>query len=238
MELQWAEGQVWIHTDFYEGPHDLLLTFAQRARIRWGDLSLEELLSAMLSILSSLPLEERIELLLFVSHLLRLKAFALLPARALTEELEETSSPESRPSTGPISLWERVSTEWEKLLQASQYRLPRPPADPSIPVATVITGLTQMRLFRNYEEVVRRYHRRHAVHRPTPLPFSPEEVENQLQQLLEEKSRLTLRRLWDQLLPHPIYRAMAFLLLLSWIQEGHVALTWHSPWDVELSWQR
>lgn len=238
MEIQWAEGQVWIHTDFYEGPHDLLLTFAQRARIRWEDLSLEELLSAMLSILPGIPFEERIELLLFVSHLLRLKAFALLPAHSLTEEPEAPTSTQSTPVSSSVSIWERIGAEWEKLIQISQHRLPRPPTEPSVPAATVITGLTQMRLFKSYEEVVRRYHRRHAVHRPAPLPFSPEEVENHLLQLFGENPQLTLRRFWERLLPHSIYRAMAFLLLLSWIQEGQVTLCWHTPWEVELSWQR
>lgn len=237
MELHWAEGQVWIHTDFYEGPHDLLLTFAQRAQIRWEDLSLEELFSAMLSILPSLPLEERIEMLLFISHLLRLKAFALLPARLLTEEGEAPPAAQSTTLSGG-GLWEKVRAEWEKLLHESRYRLPRPETDTPIPAATIITGLSQMRLFRAYEELVRRYHRRHAVHKLAPLPFAPEEVETQLLRLFEERPRFPLKRLWEKLLPHPIYRAMAFLLLLSWIQEGHLSLVWQSPWDVELSWQR
>jgi len=237
VELRWAEGQVWIHADFYEGPHDLLLTFAQRAQIRWEDLSLEELFSAMLSILPSLPLEERIEMLLFISHLMRLKAFALLPARLPAEEEEVSPTTPSATLSGG-SLWEKVKTEWEKLLHENRYRLPRPETEAPVPAATVITGLTQMRLFRAYEELVRRYHRRHAVHKLAPLPFSPEEVESQLMRLFEESPRLSLKRLWEQLLPHPIYRAIAFLLLLSWIQEGHLSLVWQSPWDVELSWQR
>lgn len=238
MELHWAEGQVWIQTDFYEGPHDLLLTFAQRAQIKWDDLSLEELFSAMLSILPSLPLEERIEMLLFISHLLRLKAFALLPAHSIAEE-ETEAAPAAHPAAAPgSSLWDRVSPEWDKLIRENRYRLARPESEAPVPAAVVISGLTQMRLFRAYEEVVRRYHRRHAVHKPAPLPFSPEEVEHQLLRLFEEKPRFALKRLWEQLLPHPIYRAMAFLLLLSWIQEGHLSLVWQSPWEVELSWQR
>ncbi|MCS7152968.1 MAG: hypothetical protein NZ989_03375 [Bacteroidia bacterium] len=238
MEVKWAEGQVWIQTDFYEGPHDILLAFAQRAQIKWEDLSLEELFSAMVSILPSIPLEERVELILFLSHLLRLKALSLLPLAPSAEESGEESHSQGQAagSTGPFK-WELLEAIWNAKLRENQYRLSRPPSSEGIEAIPMISGLTQMRLFRAYEEVVRRYHRRHAVHRPLPLPFTPEEVEAQLLRVFEEKPQLSLSQLWAQLLPHPLYKAMAFLLILLWIQEGHLSLEWHSPWDVQLSWR-
>ncbi|MCX8112560.1 MAG: hypothetical protein N3E49_05110 [Bacteroidia bacterium] len=234
MKLHWVDGQVWIQTDFYEGPHDLLLTFAQRAQIRWEDICLEELFSAMLAILPALPLEERIEVLLFVSHLMRLKAFSLLPTPNQSEETPETPPTFSKAD----SFWEKVSHVWEPLIQESLYRLSRSAEKPPETAEPVILGLTPMRLFRTYEEMVRRYHRRQAVHRPTPLPFTPEEVETHLVRIFEHKPTQLLSHLWSQLLPHPIYKALAFLMILVWIQEGTLSLTLKSPWDVELSWQR
>ncbi|MCS6894665.1 MAG: hypothetical protein NZZ60_00765 [Bacteroidia bacterium] len=239
MEFEWVEGQVWIKSDFYEGPHDILLLFAQRAQIRWEDLSLEELLSAAVNLLPSLPLEERIGLLLFLSHLLRIKAFSLLPNRQLLEESAEPSSTSSQGLALGPRLWESISESWANLIRQSHYRLPRPSEVPaSVEAEPVITGLSLMRLYRAYEETVRRYHRRHVVHRLTPPPFSPEEVEEHLMRLFEDKPRVLLSHLWTELLPHPIYRAMAFLLILFWIQEGHLAVNAESPWAVELSWQR
>lgn len=241
MEIRWTEGQVWIETDFYEGPHDLLLTFAQRAQIRWEDLSVAELFTALLSILSEVPLEERIELLLFISHLLRLKAFALLPSVSVAASAEEPASGNSGSLNGTgkkVSLWERIGTQWEKLMAEARYRLPHPCSPSQEEVPQPIVGLSQMRLFRAYEDILRRYHRRHAVHRLAPLPFSAEEVESHLVQLFSETPYLSLSKLWLQLLPHPVYRAMAFLTILTWIQEGTLSLNWHSPWEVELAWQR
>lgn len=239
VELEWVEGQVWIRSSFYEGPHDILLLFAQRAQVRWQDLSLEEFLSAAMNLLPSLPLEDRIGLLLFLSHLLRIKAFALLPAHQLMGDLTEdvVSAPEIKePKT---RFWEALHETWGNLMRQNHYRLARPTEkDPTIDTEPVITGLSLMRLYRAYEELVKRYHKRYLVHRVTPPPFSPEEVEEQLIRLFEERPWVSLARLWEELLPHPIYKAMAFLLILFWIQEGHLAVKVESPWAVELSWQR
>jgi chromatin segregation and condensation protein Rec8/ScpA/Scc1 (kleisin family) len=211
-----------------------LLVFAQKERLRWADLSLREVLSGVARLLPLLPLAERMELLVFVSQLLRLKAFALLPVERKDEPTEILSS-----STG-----ERVLKGiaeclplWERQIAEQSFRLRRPASETEVEGEVVITGLTQIRLVKAYEEVILRWRRRQAVHRLEPFPFSAEEVEEQLVGLFRQASSWSLTQLWGELVPHPMYKAMAFLFLLLWIQEGKVALSVESPWCATLSWR-
>lgn len=239
MRLSWVEGQAWIESPFYEGPHDLLLFFAQKSRISWMDLSLREILDASAKLLPALSMEERMELLVFLSHLLRLKAVALLPYGERLPQAEEGSETYQAPngSQGFSAFREGpLLAEWERRIARAQYFLARP-ASPEEQGEKVIIGLTQMRLVRAYEEVLLRLRKRHSVHRVAPLPFVPEEVEQELQNRFLERVQWVLQELWETLRPHPLYRAMAFLFLLAWIQEGRVGVEISTPWQVVLSWR-
>lgn len=203
------------------------------------DLSLRETLEAAAQLLPALSMEERMELLVFLSHLLRLKAFALLPQGERPAQ-EEEGADSYRAVNGSqfFSAFGEGSllAEWERRIARAQYFLARP-ASPGEQGEKVIIGLTQLRLVRAYEEVLLRLRKRQAVHRPLPLPFVPEEVERELQVRFLEQSQWVLQELWETLRPHPLYRAMAFLFLLTWIQEGRLTIEILTPWQVVLSWR-
>jgi len=203
------------------------------------DLSLRETLEAAAQLLPALSMEERMEILVFLSHLLRLKAFALLPqGERPAQEVEGSDLYRTVNGSQVFSAFREGSllAEWERRIARAQYVLARP-ASLGESGEKVITGLTQLRLVRAYEEVLLRFRKRQAVHRPAPLPFVPEEVEEELQSRFRERLRWGLQELWETLRPHALYRAMAFLFLLSWIQEGRIAIEGSTPWQVVLSWR-
>ncbi len=234
MEVAWQEGQAWIRAPFYEGPHDLLLVFAQRARLSWQDLSLSELLNGLVTLFPHLSLEEQAELLVFASQLLRLKAFALLPAPPPPAAAEPSPPPPSF-SSFPLAA---ILEVWEPRLAEQAFRWPRPNSPQAVEREKVITGLSAFRLVRAYQEVLERLRRRQSRARLTAPPFTLEEVEASLVSFFQESPTWPLNLLWQRLYPHPFYRAMAFLLLLDWIQEGRLLLHAEDPWSARLSWPR
>jgi len=234
VEVVWQEGQAWIRAPFYEGPHELLLVFAQRARLSWRDLSLSKLFNGLVTLFPHLSLEEQAELLVFVSHLIRLKALALLPAPPQPTQAEP--SPE-QPSWASFPL-AAILEAWEPLLSEQAFRWPRPASPQAVEGEKVITGLSAFRLVRAYQEVLQRLRRRQTRTRLTAPPFTLEEVEASLVSFFQESPTWPLDQLWQRLYPHPFYRAVAFLLLLDWIQEGRLLLQAEDPWSARLSWVR
>lgn len=233
MQVAWKEGQAWIESPFYEGPHELLRVFAERARLSWQDLSLSELFTALVALLPDLALEERMELLVFASHLLRLKALALLPVPLQVDEAD----PETEGSLARAFPLPELLQAWEPLLAQQAYRWPRPVAVEALEGEKFIAGLTAFRLVRAYQEVLQRRRRRQERARLAAPPFTLEEVEADLASYFQQNRSWRLSELWQCLQPHPFYRAVAFLVLLGWIQEGHLLLQIENPWSAQLSWR-
>lgn len=232
VELRWWEGQAWIESALYAGPQDLFLVLAQRETLDWSQLSTQEAFAAAQQLLPSLPLEERMELLVFLAHLLRLKAFALLPL-PLVEEESLHPSPNGKHAAAS---YKAMAQLWEGRIQQQSYRLPRGSFE-KIGVEPALVGLTQMRLFQAYKSMLERLQKRLAVHSPEPLPFSPEAVAQELETFFARSARWSLSALWDRLRPEALYRAVAFLWLLVWIQEQRLAIQQQSVCEVWLMWQ-
>lgn len=231
MQLIWREGQLWIQTSFYEGPHELLLLFARRAELRWEDLSLLSLLEASKPLLSHLPLEDQMEILLFMAQLLQLKVRGILP---LPPEREPTEEEPLAPEPSSREKYESFLRFWEEKTSVSVYRLPRP--HPPLPEGEALAPISALQLLRIYAQVIERFHKHQQTYTPPALPFSPQEVEAHLRSLFEKERRWRLCTLWNELPPIPLYRAIAFLQLLFWLQEGHLVLEEASLWDAVLFW--
>ncbi|MCS6789705.1 MAG: hypothetical protein NZ580_01795 [Bacteroidia bacterium] len=231
MQLAWREGQLWIESSFYEGPHELLLLFARRAELHWEDLSLLTLLEASKPLLNHLPLEDQMEVLLFMAQLLQLKARGILPMPPETEPAEALASP---PISPPQEKYEPFLQFWEERTSVSKYRLARP--NPSLPEAEALAPISALRLLRTYAQVIERFHKLQRTYSPPALPFSPQEVEAYLRNLFMQQSRWKLRTLWIQLPQAPLYRAMVFLQILFWLQERRIVLEEATLWDAVLFW--
>lgn len=233
VELRWWEGQAWIQSAVYAGPQDLFLVLAQRETLDWSQLSTQEALAAAQQLLPSLPLEERMELLVFLAHLLRLKAFALLP---LPPVEEEPVHPSPNGNHATAASYKAIAQLWEERITQQSSRLPRGSFE-QIEVESPVVGLTQMRLFQAYKSMLERLQKRLAVHSPEPLPFSPEVVAQELKTFFARSARWSLSTLWERLRPEALYRAVAFLWLLVWIQEQRLAIQQQSVCEVWLIWQ-
>lgn len=233
MEVAWKEGQAWIRSSFYEGPHELLLVFAERARLSWQDLSLSELFAALVTLLPDLALEERMELLVFASHLIRLKALALLPVPLQAGQVES----QTEGSVPPSFPFAELLRSWEPLIERQAYRWPRPTPTEALEKERFITGIPVFRLVRAYQEVLERMRRRQARAALAAPPFTLEEVEANLLGYFQQCPTWWLSELWQRLYPHPFYRAVALMVILGWIQEGRLLLQVEDLWSARLSWR-
>lgn len=223
-----------MESALYAGPQDIFLVLAQREPLDWAQLSAQEALAAALQLLPALPLEERMELLVFLAHLLRLKALALLPLPPAVEE--ESLTPSSNGNGAALFPYKVLAEHWEARIEQQSHRLPRGSFE-AISAEPPLVGLSQVRLLQAYKSVLERLQKRQTAHAPLPLPFSPEAVAQDLAELFTQAPDWRLSDLWKQLRPEPLYRAMAFLWLLVWVQEQRVAIQQQSICEVWLSWQ-
>lgn len=234
MEIRWWEGQAWIESAVYAGPQDVLLVLAQREPLDWSQLSVQEVLAAAMQLLPALPLEARMELLVFVAHLVRFKAFSLLPTPTLPEE--EPSPLSANGSSATPQSYKVLAEQWGAQIERESYRLPRGRFEDVSPEPPVV-GLSQVRLLQAYKSLLERLRKRQSVHTPEPLPFSPEAVAQDIEGLFAEAAQWKLSDLWQQLRRDPLYRAMAFLWLLVWVHQQRLALQQQSVCEVWLTWQ-
>ncbi|MCS7188880.1 MAG: hypothetical protein NZ933_03690, partial [Bacteroidia bacterium] len=220
---------------FYEGPLELLPFFAQREYLRWSDVSIYKVVEAIVAFLPTLPLEEGIETLVLISRLLRLKVFALLPVPP-TDKAERLPSEGAWVKENGVSrLSPMLLQEWERRITLQKFRWARLPGREEEKASPAIESITPMRLFQAYMRILKEYCSWQA-YAPTPLPFSPEQVQSELHALFTSSQTWSLQRLWESLFPHPLYRAIAFLFLLAWIHEGRILIKQTSIWEAELYW--
>jgi len=232
MEVFWREGVVWITTETYEGPADLMNFFIERGKIPPAEIAARPLLDALLPLLDRLPLEERMEILLFLAHLLWLKARALLPALPAAES-PSPEAPASPPTNGWLSI--DLIRVWEDLIRQAQLRLARPPAQDIMPLP-FLKPVTQMDLLKAYlaiQAAREKRQRRYEVQFP---PLSLEVVARELESYFAAHPRTTLSALFSTFPPNALHWAFGLFLILSWIQEGRLHYQPLSLWEGHLLW--
>ncbi|MCS7162662.1 MAG: hypothetical protein NZ958_04970 [Bacteroidia bacterium] len=232
MEAYWEEGRLWLKMPAYEGTHELLLLFAQRAEIKWADIDILELIERVSAILEEIDLEARVEVLFFLTQLVRWRAFALLPLPLL--ESPSTKPPPSSPPPSPLP--QQLYLWWLERMTAQAYRLARPTsATPLRPLAEIV-GLSAFRLLRAYMEVAEAYLQRHRRHLLSQWPFREEEVVQALEALFHQQPRWLFSALRARLSANRFYQMLAFLRLLHWVYEAKVHINLHSLWEAEFFW--
>ncbi len=233
MALSQREGVFWVSLENYEGPAELMSFFIERGKLLATDVSLEPLLQAALPLLESLPLEERMEVLLLIAHLMWLKAKALLPT------LPDTSDPAPPPDDPPpahTTLSPALLAAWETHIAQARWRLSRPPDTRFEPVP-YLRPIYQIQLLKAYLSIQTAYQKRlqrYAVQMPR---LSLEAVAQTLSGYFTQSPQTTLSALFEGLPREPLYWAIALFLLLSWIQEGKLQYQPISLWEGHLIWQ-
>ncbi len=232
MEAFWREGVVWITTETYEGPADLMNFFIERGKLPPAEIAAQPLLEALVPLLDRLPLEERMEVLLFLAHLLWLKARALLPALPAAENPSAEA-----PTPPPAHTW--LSTDlmkvWEDLIQQAQFRLARPPAQDITPLP-FLKPVTQMDLLKAYLAVQAAYEKRQRRYEVQLPPLSLEVVARDLESYFASHPRTTLSALFATFPPKALHWAIGLFLILSWIQEGRLRYEPLNLWEGHLTW--
>ncbi len=231
MEAFWREGVVWIHSETYEGPADLMNFFIERGKLAPANVAVQPLLEALLPLLDRLPLEERMEVLLFLAHLLWLKAKALLPVLP-TDEAPSSEAPASS-SNGWLS--PELLQAWEEAIQQAQLRLARPPAQDITPLP-FLKPITQMDLLKAYlavQSTQEKRQRRYEVQLP---PLSLETIARDLEAYFTDHPQTTLSALVSTFPPNALYWAIGVFLILSWIQEERLHYKPISIWEGHLVW--
>jgi chromatin segregation and condensation protein Rec8/ScpA/Scc1 (kleisin family) len=232
MEVSWREGIVWIVSETYEGPADLMNFFIERGKLPPHEVAAHPLLEALLPLLERLPLEERMEVLLFLAHLLWLKAKALLP----TFPSQEAPSAEATPPSAPENpLSPTLLQTWEAIIQQNQYRLSRPPTNDITPLP-LLKPITQMDLLRTYLALQAAYENRQRRYQVQLPALSLENVAQDLQTYFSQTPQTTLSALFSSLPPNALYWAMAFFVILSWIQEERLHYKPITLWEGHLTW--
>jgi len=223
---------VWISTETYEGPADLMNFFIERGKLPPTEIAARPLLDAIWPFLEELPLEERMEVLLVVAHLLWLKARALLPVLPQAE----SPSPEAPPSPSTDG-W--ISADfikvWEDLIRQAQYRLARPPAQDITPLP-FLKPVTQMDLLKAYLAVQAACEKRQRRYEVQLSPLSLEIVARDLESYFASHPRTTLSALFATFPPQALYWAFGLFLILNWIQEGRLRYEPVTLWEGHLLW--
>ncbi len=229
MEVCWRDGVVWIVSDTYEGPADLMNFFLERGKLPPADVAAQPLLDALLPLLDQLPLEERMEVLLFLAHLLFLKARALLPALP-SEALSETES--ASPPTGSLS--PMLLHAWENAIRQAQGRLARPAED--ITPLPFLKPVSQMDLLRAYITVLAAQEKRQRRYEVQPPPLSIDTVSQDLEHYFAHTPCTSLSALFGSFPRTALYWAVGLFIILSWIQEERLRYEPTSLWDGQLIW--
>lgn len=230
MEVRWRDGVVWIVSDTYEGPADLMNFFLERGKLPPADVAAQPLLDALLPLLDQLPLEERMEVLLFLAHLLFLKARALLPA------LPAETPPESESASPPTSFLSPMLLQaWENAIRQAQGRLARPAAEDITPLP-FLKPVSQMDLLRAYIAVLAAREKRQHRYEVQPPPLSIDTVSQDLRRYFAHTPRTSLSTLLNYFPRTALYWAIGLFVVLSWIQEERLRYEPVSLWDGQLIW--
>ncbi len=234
MEAFWREGVVWITTETYEGPADLMNFFIERGKLPPAEIAARPLLDALMPLLDRLPLEERMEVLLFLAHLLWLKARSLLPVLP-DAEIPSPEAPASVPTEGWLSA--DLMRVWEDLIRQAQFRLGRPPAQDITPLP-FLKPVTQMDLLKAYLAVQAACEKRQRRYEVQPPPLSLEVIARDLESYFASHPRTTLSALFATFPPSALHWAFGLFLILSWIQEGRLRYEPMTLWEGHLTWTR
>ena len=232
MEVCWRDGVIWIVSDTYEGPADLMNFFLERGKLPPAEIAAQPLLEALLPLMNQLPLEERMEVLLFLAHLLWLKARALLPTLPTEAPPEAQNSP---PSPATNILTPSLLQAWEKAIQQAQARLARPAAEDITPLP-FLKPISQMDLLRAYIAALAAQEKRQRRYAVQPPPLSIETVSEDLAHYFTQTPRTTLSALLSTFPRTALYWAVGLFVILSWIQEERLRYEPTSLWDGQLIW--
>ena len=230
MEVCWRDGVVWIVSDAYEGPADLMNFFLARGKLPPANVAVQPLLDALLPLLGQLPLEERMEVLLFLAHLLFLKARALLPA------LPDEAPPAPESPSPPTSLLSPLLLQaWENAIRQAQGRLARPAAEDITPLP-FLKPVSQMDILRAYLAVLAAQEKRQRRYAVQPPPLSIETVAQDLERYFAHTPQTTLSALFASFPRNALYWAVGLFLILSWIQEERLRYEPTNLWNGQLTW--
>ncbi len=232
MEAFWREGVIWITSDTYEGPADLMNFFLERGKLPADHVTVQPLLDALIPLLEQLPLEEQMEVLLFLAHLLWLKTQALLP---ILPAEDSSSQAESLPATTPSWLSPAFLRVWEEAIQQAQYRLARPLPE-SIPSIPFLKPISQMDLLKAYLAIQAAYERRQRRYQVQLPPLSLEIVAQDLEAYFADTPQTTLSALFASFPRTALYWVMGFFVILSWVQEERLHYEPLNLWEGRLTW--
>ncbi len=229
MEVHWQDGELWLSSDLYEGPSELLLFFAERGKVPLTQLTLSDMIQTALRLLEALPLEDRLSVLLFFAHLSRLKAHFLLPtAEPEPDTLVSPTQAAAGLSNLPL-VWlaERIATYSYRVARLSEENLP---------TKSELLPISPWKLLQAYQAVLARQEQAQTTYQVAPPPIRLELVEHDLQGRFAREPYQTLKALWQSLPAISLYRVAALLILLNWIAEGKLQYKASSLWDGVLEW--